>query len=148
MWIYKNNNITQIEDLPNDVFGFIYIVTHIPTGKKYLGKKSLYHNVKKKLGKKELAQLPITRGRTKTTKQIIKESDWKTYYGSEEFIKQRIKENKHSEFKREIICIAKDKKHLTYLEVKHQFINEVLEDENWLNSNILGKFYKNDFYEK
>ena len=145
MWLYKNKQINNINDLEPNIFGFIYITTHIPSGKKYLGKKSLYHTINKKLGKKELALLPTTRGRTKTTKTIIKESDWKTYYGSEEFIKSKIKEGKIEEFTREIVIFAQNKKHLTYLETKYQFIYEVLENEEWLNSNILGKFYKNDF---
>jgi len=144
-WLYKEKVISSLEDLPEDAFGFIYITTHLETGKKYLGKKSLHHTTNKKLGKKELAALPVTRGRTKLTKKVVKESDWKTYYGSEEFIKQKIKNKLQSEFTREIIDIATSKKHLTYLEIKHQFTNNVLESDEWLNSNILGKFYKKDF---
>jgi hypothetical protein len=144
-WLYKNKEIYSLEDIPNNIFGFIYITTHIPTGKKYLGKKSLYHSTNVKLGKKEIANLPITRGRTKLTKQVIKESDWKSYYGSEEFIKQRIKEKKQEEFTREIIHFVENKKLLTYFECKYQFIYNVLESSEWMNSNILGKFYKKDF---
>jgi hypothetical protein len=144
-WLYKNKEIYSLEDIPNNIFGFIYITTHIPTGKKYLGKKSLYHSANVKLGKKEIANLPITRGRTKLTKQVIKESDWKSYYGSEEFIKQRIKEKKQEEFTREIIHFVENKKLLTYFECKYQFIYNVLESNKWMNSNILGKFYKKDF---
>jgi hypothetical protein len=144
-WLYKNKEIYSLEDIPNNIFGFIYITTHIPTGKKYLGKKSLYHSTNVKLGKKEIANLPITRGRTKLTKQVIKESDWKSYYGSEEFIKQRIKEKKQEEFTREIIHFVENKKLLTYFECKYQFIYNVLESNEWMNSNILGKFYKKDF---
>lgn len=144
-WIYKDKEIQTIEDFQEGTFGFIYVTTHIPTGKKYLGKKSLYHNIKKKLGKKELAEQPITRGRTATTKQVIKESDWKTYYGSEEFIKQQIKLGKKEEFTREIIHLVTNKKLLTYFECKYLFNSGVLESDTWLNSNILGKFYRKDF---
>ena len=39
-----------------------------------------------------------------------------------------------------------NKKELTYLECKYQFILEVLEDKKYLNDNILGKFYdRGDF---
>jgi hypothetical protein len=110
----------------------------------YIGKKSLYHNVKRKLTKKELAE-QTGRGRKSTTETIQKESDWKIYYGSEDFIKQRIKEKKQDEFKREIIHFVENKKMLTYFECKYQFMYGVLENENYLNSNILGKFYKKDF---
>ena len=145
MWLYNNKIIETLEDIPQNTFGFIYITTHIPTGKKYLGKKSLYHTLNKKLGKKELLEQPITRGRIKSTKQIIKESDWKSYYGSEEFIKQKIKEGKQEEFSREIIKFVDNKKLLTYFECKYQFIYNVLENREWMNTNILGKFFSKDF---
>jgi hypothetical protein len=148
MWFYKNSPILSIDDFPKETFGFIYITTHIPTGKKYLGKKSLYHNKNVKLGKKELALLPITRGRTKLTKLVTSESDWKSYYGSKEFIKSKIKEKKQDEFSREIIHLVNNKKLLTYFECKYQFIYSVLESEEWMNTNLLGKFYSKDFDSK
>jgi hypothetical protein len=144
MWLYNNEVIETIEDIPANTFGFIYITTHIPSGMAYIGKKSLYHNVKRKLTKKELAE-QTGRGRKSTTETIQKESDWKIYYGSEDFIKQRIKEKKQDDFKREIIHFVENKKMLTYFECKYQFIYGVLENENYLNSNILGKFYSKDF---
>ena len=144
MWLYNNKVVETIEDIPANTFGFIYITTHIPSGISYIGKKSIYHNVKRKLTKKELAE-QTGRGRKSTTETIQKESDWKTYYGSEEFIKQKIKEKKQDEFKREIIHFVGNKKMLTYFECKYQFMYGVLENENYLNSNILGKFYKKDF---
>jgi hypothetical protein len=144
MWLHNNEVIETIEDIPANTFGFIYITTHIPSGMAYIGKKSLYHNVKRKLTKKELAE-QTGRGRKSTTETIQKESDWKIYYGSEDFIKQRIKEKKQDEFKREIIHFVENKKMLTYFECKYQFIYGVLENENYLNSNILGKFYSKDF---
>jgi uncharacterized protein YlzI (FlbEa/FlbD family) len=144
-WFYNGKWIESIEDFPQDTYGFIYITIHEPSGKKYLGKKSIYHNVKKKLTKKELAEQPITRGRKSTTTTIQKESDWKTYYGSEEFIKQKIKDKKQEEFTREILVFVPNKKLLTYYECKYQFIHSVLESNEWLNTNILGKFYSKDF---
>jgi hypothetical protein len=145
-WLYKDKRIQDITDFPQGTYGFIYISVHIPTGKSYLGKKSLYHNVKKKLGKKELAEQPVTRGRTSTTKQIIKESDWKTYYGSSKPILELIKLGKQKDFDRKILCIVPNKKLLTYYECKYLFKLGVLENPNdWINDNILGKFFRKDF---
>jgi hypothetical protein len=94
---------------------------------------------------KTLAQQPITRGRNKLTKQIIKESDWKSYYGSADYIKSLIKSDKQNELTREIIDVAFDKKHLTYLETKYLFMCGVLEKpEEWINDSILGKFFTKD----
>ena len=139
-WNYQDKIIQEISDLPEGAFGFIYQTTHLPTGKKYIGKKSLIYNLKKKLGKKEKA-LWEGKGRPPTFKRVLKESDWKTYYGSHSFIKDANKED----LERKILQVAYNKKELTYLECKYQFVLEVLEDKKYLNDNILGKFYDRDF---
>ena len=139
-WLYKNKEINEISDLPKNTFGFIYQTTHLPTGKKYIGKKSLIYNLKKKLGKKEKA-LWEGKGRPPVYKRVLKESDWKTYYGSHSFIKDANEED----LTREIIQIAYHKKELTYLECKYQFTLGVLESRSYLNDNILGKFFDKDF---
>ena len=145
MWLYKDKKILTIEDLPAGTYGFIYITSHIVSGKSYVGKKVLYHNVKKKLTKKELAE-QTGPGRRPTTTTIQKESDWKTYYGSAKPILELLKQGKQDEFKRKILCIVPNKKLLTYFECKYLFHYEVLEDsEMWFNDNILGKFYRKEF---
>ena len=144
-WLYKGNTIEDISQFPENTYGFVYIVTHTPTNKSYIGKKVLYHNKKIKLGKKEIAT-QTGPGRKPTTKIVTKESDWKTYYGSEIEIKKLLAEGKHNEFERVILKLVDNKKLLTYFEVKHQFIYEVLEHPNdWFNNNILGKFFSKDF---
>ena len=139
-WLYKNKEINEISDLPNNAFGFIYQTTHLPTNKKYIGKKSLMYNLKKKLGKKEKA-LWEGKGRPPMYKRVLKESDWKNYYGSHSFIKEANEED----LKREILKITYHKKELTYLECKYQFTLGVLESRSYLNDNILGKFFDKDF---
>ena len=145
MWNYKGKIINSIDDMGEITpFGFIYEVTHTPTGRKYLGKKQLMSVQKKALGKKELAL--ITDKRLSKKKTIIKESDWKTYYGSQSEIKQLVKEGKKEDFKREILFFVSNKKLLTYYETKYLFINDVLAPgSNYMNSNILGHFFKKDF---
>jgi len=144
MWLYQNKEIKELTDMPEDSFGFIYEVTHVPTGRKYLGKKQLISVTKKALGKKELALL--TDKRAKTYKIVRKEGDWKKYYGSNPEIKQLIKEGKQSEFTREILTFVPSKKLLTYYENKYLFINEVIEPHtNYINDNIEGRYFKKDF---
>ena len=139
-WLYKGSEINEISDLPNNAFGFVYQTTHLPTNKKYIGKKSLMYNLKKKLGKKEKA-LWEGKGRPPVYKRVLKESDWKNYYGSHSFIKEANEED----LTREILEIAYHKKELTYLECKYQFTLGVLESRSYLNDNILGKFFDKDF---
>jgi len=139
-WLYKNKEINEISDLPKNAFGFVYQTTHLPTNKKYIGKKSLMYNLKKKLGKKEKL-LWEGKGRPPVYKRVLKESDWKNYYGSHGFIKEANEED----LKREILEVAYHKKELTYLECKYQFTLGVLENRSYLNDNILGKFFDKDF---
>lgn len=144
MWLYKNKEIKELSDMPGDNFGFIYEVTHLPTGRKYLGKKQLISVTKKALGKKELAL--ITDKRASKSKIVRKESDWKTYYGSHSEIKSLIKEGKQSEFSREILIFTPNKKLHTYYENKFLFIKGVIEpDSNYINDNIEGRYFRKDF---
>ena len=147
MWLYQNKEILSLEDLPQDTYGFIYISIHQPTGKSYIGKKSLFHNVKKKLTKNQLAE-QTGRGRKSTTEVIQKESDWKTYYGSAKPILDLLKEGKQEEFTREILQLVPNKKLLTYYECKYLFMLGVIEKQDgYFNDNILGKFFRKDFAE-
>ena len=145
MWLYNNEVIETIEDIPANTFGFIYITTYIPSGISYIGKKSLYHNVKRKLTKKELSE-QTGPGRKPTTKVVSKESDWKTYFGSAKPILEIIKDGRINEFERQIIQVVNSKKLLTYYECKYLFKYGVLEHPlEYFNDNILGKFFTRDF---
>ena len=144
-WIYKQHEINDITQFPDKTFGFVYITTHKPTGKSYIGKKVLFHNQKKKLGKKELAALTGVVGRRPSYKLIVKESDWLKYYGSQTDIKQLLLEGKKDEFDRVILKMCPDKKSMTYFEIKYQMIYQVLEKpDEFFNDNILGKFFTKD----
>jgi len=145
MWLYKEKVINSLEDMPQNTFGFVYIVTHQPSGISYIGKKSLFHNIKKKLTKKELAE-QTGPGRKSATRVVVKESDWKTYYGSAKPIMELIKGGKQEEFTREILQLVPNKKLLTYYECKYLFKYGVLEHPlEYFNDNILGKFFTKDF---
>ena len=45
-WTYKTHKIGDVTQFPENTFGFVYIVTHKPTKKSYIGKKVLFHNRK------------------------------------------------------------------------------------------------------
>tara|TARA_B110000208_G_scaffold176577_1_gene223070 strand:- start:325 stop:786 length:462 start_codon:yes stop_codon:yes gene_type:complete len=151
MWKYKDSIIKSIDEMPKSSFGFIYEVTHTPTGRKYIGKKVLYFERNKKLGKRALEELRLERkakgigGRTPMKQKIVTESDWKTYYGSHKEIITLIKDKKQEEFTREILQFVPTKKQLTYFECKYLFIKEVLEGNDYINDNVLAKFYRKDF---
>jgi len=149
-WLYDGKEITELEDFPENTFGFVYQITHLPTGKKYIGKKQLVYTQKKRIGKKEKKRIKEEkklrgeRAISPTFKYVKKESDWKSYVGSNDEIKQLLEEGSISDFKREILEFAHNKKQLSYLETKKLFTESVLEKAEFLNSNIQGKWYPKD----
>ena len=145
-WLYKTTPIEDLSQFPNDTYGFIYKITHTPSGKSYIGKKVLYHNRKVKLTKKELAMYEGIAGRRASYKMVIAESDWKKYWGSNKTLLELKKTEPLENFKREILMLAPTKKLLTYYETQVLFVYRVLEEPDlYFNDNILGKFFRRDF---
>jgi hypothetical protein len=135
-WIYKDEVINTLEEIPQNAIGFVYEITQLTTGRKYIGKKSLYTH----------RTLPPLKGEKKKRK-IIKESDWQKYYGSQTDLKQLVKANTQ-DFYREILEFAYTKKTLTYLENKFLFTRGVIEPgSNYFNSNIESRYFRKDFHE-
>jgi hypothetical protein len=148
-WLQGGNAVTE-DIIPEEAVGFIYMITHIPSGKYYIGKKSLESVRTVKIGKRELLKIKEERkavgmgGRAPLKKKVRKASDWEKYYSSNEWINEQVKEGKADEFKREIIQFCNSKKSLSYYEVYWMFKYDVLLDDNCLNGNISGKFYRKD----
>jgi hypothetical protein len=143
---YKEGQIEEygsVDKFPENCIGFVYKITNIKTGKFYIGKKSLYSNVKKKLTKKELAEMTGP-GRKPTKKLVTSESNWLDYWGSNKGILQEIKEESTDSFRREILKFCFNKKQLTYWEVHFQCVNEVLLTDKSYNDNVLAKFFRKD----
>lgn len=120
-WLYKNEIVEEIAD---KYIGFVYIITNLVTGKQYIGKKLTKHKKTKQVkGKK---------------KKILKESDWKNYYGSSDALKEDIEKLGKENFKREILHLCLSKGTCNYFECKEQFVREVLENpDKWYNGYIM-----------
>jgi hypothetical protein len=100
-------------DYPVDAIGFVYIIYNLVDGRKYIGKKLLkFRKTKVVKGKK---------------KRSLVESDWKYYWGSNDELKSDVEKMGEDKFKREIIHFAKTKGTLSYLELREQMDNRVLE---------------------
>lgn len=137
-WIYKGKEFNEF-CIPEGGIGFIYIMTAIIDGKSvaYIGKKNFFANIKRPMGKKALAMSTDKRLK-KYTREL--RPDFMRYYSSNKTLKDAHKAGVM--IKREILMICYSAMELTYQEVKHQFKYEVLEKEEYLNANILGRFYK------
>lgn len=137
MWLYQGKEIQSIEDMPEGTIGFIYLLENARTGKKYIGKKALYSERRKALTKKE-KELPENKRRK--WKYVKTEANWKDYNSSSKEVLEDIESGEV--FFKNIIAFASSKTQLTYLEVKLQFVNEVLETEDWYNNNINSSWFR------
>ena len=137
-WIYQGKEFNEL-CIPEHGIGFIYSMTAIIDGKSvaYIGKKNFFANIKKPLGKKALA-LTTDKRLKKYTREL--KPDFMNYYSSNITLKEAHKAGVM--IKREILRICYSQTELTYQEAKALFIEEVLENDMYLNQNILGKFYK------
>jgi len=131
-WIYNSEPLLSP---PDGMTGFVYQITCIPTGQKYIGKKQFWSNRSRKIP-----------GR-KNRKHIISESDWKIYFSSSDEVKSVVEKYGVDNFKREIIKCYSTKKETSFGEVEYQIKNDVLTallpngERAFLNKNILGKFF-------
>lgn len=125
-WQYQKIEFT--EDLIFDYCGFVYVITNLTNGRKYIGKK-LFHFSKTKQIK----------GKKKRYKIL---SDWQTYYGSNEELKKDVILLGVESFSREILHLCKSKGECSYLEAKEQFHNNVMEGNDYYNTWIMVRVRK------
>jgi hypothetical protein len=137
-WSYQGQDF-ESSMIPEGAEGFVYEMQAIINGKlvRYIGKKNFYSTTKKRMGKRAVAQLQDKRSKRYT---IQKKLSYLDYYSSNAELKAAHKAG--IEIRRYIIKICFSKTELTYYETKYQFIREVLESDEFLNGNILGRFYK------
>jgi len=128
-WTMGGKNIYDHEDFTTDVIGFVYCITY-SNNQKYIGSKVIRSLVRVKPTKKQLAV------RKNFVRKEWKNKPFVNYVGSHKETEGLIIS------KREILEVCSDKINLTYSELKHMVMNNVLTDDNYLNANCLGKFYK------
>ena len=125
MWLY---NKTPLEEIPENAYGYVYLITNITTGRKYIGKKLFWFRKTKVLkGKK---------------KRLKVESDWKDYWSSSDELKADIAKLGINNFSREILHICPNKGLCNYLEAKEQMVRCVLETDQYYNSQVQCRVHR------
>jgi hypothetical protein len=125
-WAYNGKEFT--EDMIGDYCGFVYLITNLSTGRKYIGKKQFY-SAKTKQVKKKKKKFKVT-------------SNWQTYFGSSEILLKDVIMYGEENFSREIIHLCQSKGECSYLESKEQFQRSVLESDEYYNTWIMCRVRK------
>ena len=121
-WLYKNQTITT---LPDECEAFVYLITNNTNGKMYVGKK---------LAKFKTTKPPL-KGK-KNKRRGTKESDWQTYWGSNDHLKEDVEILGEDKFTREILYMCPSRGVASYLEAKEQFDRKVLLSDEYYNGII------------
>jgi len=121
-WLFESN---EIEVLPEDCVGFVYLITNLTNNRKYIGKKLARFKTSK----------PPLKGR-KNRRRGTKESDWREYYGSNDELNKDIEQLGTENFRREILYYCNSKAECSYIEAREQFRHKVLESQEYYNGHI------------
>ena len=121
----------------DDNFGFVYLITNIQSGKRYIGRKYFW-------------QFRTPKGKKRKVKS---ESDWKKYYGSCPELKEDIERLGRQNFSRTILSLHKTPGKTNFEETRQLFIHGVLTESldtggpAYYNSNILSRYFRKDYYD-
>ena len=134
-WSYNNKPFSSADI--GEYFGFVYLITNNSNGRRYIGRKYFF-SFRTPKGKK---------------RKVKSESDWKKYYGSCPELKEDIDKFGRENFSRTILSLHKTKGKTNFGETSQLFKNDVLTESldngepAFYNGNILGRFYRKDYYE-
>jgi hypothetical protein len=112
-WIYNGEEFTS--EMIGDMVGFVYCVTNLQNGMKYIGQKRFFRKVTR----------PPLKGK-KRRRISSKESAWKTYCGSSDMVSMLVKKHGIDIFHREILHLCMSRGELNYRETEEQFTRQVL----------------------
>ena len=129
-WHLEGRKYNPEEDELSKYVGFVYLITERDTGKKYIGKKFFWSK----------RRLPPLKGKSRK-RTVVKESDWKDYYGSSEHLKTLVERKGTEVYYREILHLCETKGECSYLEAKEQFLRDVLLREDYYNEFIGCKIH-------
>ena len=127
-WLFEGS---EVENLPEECVGFVYLITNKLTGRKYIGKKLA------KFSKTTQRTVKLKNGTKKKKKIRSKvDSDWREYYGSSPELSKDIETLGADNFTREILYYCKSKAECSYIEAREQFSRRVLESNDYYNGHI------------
>ena len=121
-WTYQGK---PVDEIPQEYEGFVYLITNLTNGRKYIGKK---------LAKFKTSKPPL-KGK-KNRRRGYRESDWQDYWSSSDKLQADVAELGTENFSREILYFCTSRAEMSYLEAREEFERKVLETEDYYNGII------------
>lgn len=113
-WFYRGKPLKEFNFNLDKYWGFTYLITHVETAKKYIGKKGLWKTTVSGSGERGVCP-----------------SNWKNYWGSCQSLKKQIKAEGLHKFKREILRFYTSEEGLKKAEIK--LLNKIRDYSSYFN---------------
>ena len=139
-WIYRGTPFDG--SLIGDNYGFVYKITCSTTNRSYIGRKYFWQKRK-----------PRNTNSTTKRRRVTSESNWRNYFGSSDELKADVAKYGRDAFTREILSLHETPGRVNYEETRQLFLHDVLTESltdgtpAFYNSNILGRYYRKDYFE-
>lgn len=124
-WQYQG---TPLLEIPEGITGFVYNITNLLTGKMYIGKKKFFGTKIRSIKKQQYRERV--------------QSDFVTYYGSNDALKADVATHGPEHFHREILLLCETPGQASYYEAKYQFHYDVIGSLRFYNEWISIKVTK------
>lgn len=121
-WHY---NGTPLLEIPDMIIGMVYLITNKLNGKKYVGKKNFFGTKIRSIKKQQY--------------RVRAQSDFITYYGSNDDLKADVALHGPENFHREILVLCDSKSEMSYWEIAYQLHYHVIGSDSWYNHWITCK---------
>jgi hypothetical protein len=132
-WLFEGKTLID-EAIPKNAIAFLYMITHVDSGRWYIGRKNLFRKVVK-----------IVKGKKKRS---LAPSEWKDYWSSSDYLKEQVKELGQDKFKREILIFVETASATIYGEEALLYMTGAMFDPLCINGHIRTKIMRKWFEKK
>jgi len=137
-WHFEGKPLED-ENIPETATAFLYLITHLESGRWYIGRKTMTKKVTK----------TVTLKNGKKKKKAFREyNDWKDYWSSSDFLKDWVAQEGQDKFLREILIFVETPAATIYGEEALLYMTGAMFDPLCINGHIRTKIMRSWFENK
>lgn len=144
-WKFEGKLLVESE-IPEKAIAFLYLITHLESGRWYVGRKNLHRRVTKNVKVTKVVK-GVKVIKVKKQRSLVS-SDWKNYWSSSDYLKRLVKELGANKFEREILIFVETAAATIYSEESILYMSGAMFDPLCINGHIRTKIMRKWFENK